>query len=637
MSRRTSFLVLLLLISTSCMAQWGVCREALLDFQMRAESMKIASDGSVWLIAGFDSDYVLDGLWYPSVYRSTDGGVTWKRSNITDAGSNSQIWDISPVDSSTAYVSAYQSGILRTVDGGENWEKIDSYPYKSVFIHFFDRNEGWVYSGPIRMTMWDEKLPIIQSVTKDGGKTWVHIGGQDWEQPPGTSLPDQDTTEMAGSWFSSNSGYACRGQSIIIGTNHGDYWLSKDRGYHWARHASPFSDSGIVITMAAIKDSMNFMVAGHFVDSTFSRIGPLPLIRKMESYGTRDGGSNWIRSNPPAGGTSLAYVPGTQGTYLISGRSDRWGGKGTAVTFDPGGPWTLRDTAKINTMAFLSLSTGYGTYGNFGSPEYSGQIFKWGYKADHPSFFQVGHIIPWLAVLIAGLLIWLFHRHRVRLLKRQSRMSIQLIQLEKEALRAQMSPHFIFNSLNALQSYINHHETENSNVFLGHFSQLIRGTLNAGNQKRISLEMEMELLRSYLELEKLRFGDKLEYSIHIDKDIEPDKIEIPSMITQPILENAILHGYNKLTGKRSIELTYHLEGEFLVIIVRDNGHGFSRSGRQENTGHKSTGLSNTRKRLKLINPANEMEITEMKDLSGEITGTEVKQIVRIESRSQQHT
>lgn len=200
-----------------------------------------------------------------------------------------------------------------------------------------------------------------------------------------------------------------------------------------------------------------------------------------------------------------------------------------------------------------------------------------------------------LPLVIFGLVYWYFRTKTNRLLKLHY-MREEINSLEKSALQAQMNPHFIFNCLNAIQNFISQNEKESAMDYLGMFARLIRQYLNASVSERISLEEEISMLNTYCELESLRFSNRFDYVISYAKDIDPLAIKIPSMLIQPFVENAILHGI-KSSIDGSIKVHFTIDGAVLKVTVQDNGMGFD-----PNTINikKSLGMSITQKRLRFI-------------------------------------
>jgi sensor histidine kinase YesM len=150
--------------------------------------------------------------------------------------------------------------------------------------------------------------------------------------------------------------------------------------------------------------------------------------------------------------------------------------------------------------------------------------------------------------------------------------------------------------------------------------------------KEVSLSTELELLESYLELEKIRFENQFDYTIHVDSGIDKNLTKVPSMITQPLVENAVIHGLANKRTQGLIELGYQLQGDVLIITVKDNGVGFFHSKRGPDPHHTSIGIRNTQKRLKLIDQENDMEVSEQYDDAGGVSGTKVVQYIHLKSR-----
>jgi LytS/YehU family sensor histidine kinase len=167
-----------------------------------------------------------------------------------------------------------------------------------------------------------------------------------------------------------------------------------------------------------------------------------------------------------------------------------------------------------------------------------------------------------------------------------------------------MNPHFIFNALNSIQDYIVLNERKLASSFLVKFSRLIRIYLEQGQQNEIYLNQEIEALRLYLELEKVRFEEKLTYEIIIDDELDLTTIKIPSLLIQPYIENALKHGLLHKKSDRSLSVRFSLKSsKVLECIIEDNGVGRSVShdinlSRKE---HRSFATQATEKRVELIN------------------------------------
>src|SRR6187401_3181418 len=173
-----------------------------------------------------------------------------------------------------------------------------------------------------------------------------------------------------------------------------------------------------------------------------------------------------------------------------------------------------------------------------------------------------------------------------------------------QALRAQMNPHFIFNCLSSINKFILKNDTDTASDYLTRFSRLIRQSLTNPQLSLIPLSDEIEMLRLYLDMERLRFSESFKYNIVYENTIEPETIYIPPMLLQPFCENAIWHGLMHKEGQGKLDIVMSMEKDQLKCVITDNGIGKakaaelkSRSGEKE----KSFGLKITTERLSLFN------------------------------------
>ena len=204
-------------------------------------------------------------------------------------------------------------------------------------------------------------------------------------------------------------------------------------------------------------------------------------------------------------------------------------------------------------------------------------------------------------------------------------------QLELQALRSQMNPHFVHNSLNAIQYYIQRNEVELSENYLIRFSKLIRSFFELSRQQTVSIEEEISLLDNYLALEKMRFEDKLSYIIILDETLDPET-KIPSMLLQPIVENAVNHGiFHKIDkGLVSVYFTAIDEDTFEVII-EDDGIGIIKSKKFfEDSGKTLANRSSAvfEDRLKLLEYSNSFKVDYDIAERTDTTGTRVSLIFK---------
>jgi len=186
-----------------------------------------------------------------------------------------------------------------------------------------------------------------------------------------------------------------------------------------------------------------------------------------------------------------------------------------------------------------------------------------------------------------------------------------LMNLKLKALRAQMNPHFTFNVMNSIQHFIASNDGEAANRYLSRFSKLIRLILNNSEKNAVPIADEIKALELYLELEAMRFEERFEFKINVDKSIDVLEVEIPSMLIQPYVENSIKHGILNLGKKGIISIDIQKHNKFLKCIIEDNGVGRSKSVfLNKNISHKSFGTTITQERLAAINALNNSKLSE---------------------------
>ena len=208
-------------------------------------------------------------------------------------------------------------------------------------------------------------------------------------------------------------------------------------------------------------------------------------------------------------------------------------------------------------------------------------------------------ILGFILLIILGGII-LFFRLKQNSIKQQQKEAEMLQTL----LRSQMNPHFIFNSMSVIQSYIYDNDIKNSSKFLVSFSRLIRLILENSSKEFISIETEIEILHKYLETQKLRFEDRFEYLVDVSEELTQEKALIPPMITQPFIENAIEHGQLHTVEGGFIRVLFskNKEENMLHVEIIDNGIGRKASiSNQKSKAHRSMAISITNKRIKNLN------------------------------------
>ncbi|MFZ9029318.1 MAG: tetratricopeptide repeat-containing sensor histidine kinase [Crocinitomicaceae bacterium] len=211
--------------------------------------------------------------------------------------------------------------------------------------------------------------------------------------------------------------------------------------------------------------------------------------------------------------------------------------------------------------------------------------------------FQAYTIIAFIVIIVlAGVII--FYRWNQTQIKQQQ----QEAEMRQTLLRTQMNPHFVFNAMSVIQSYIFENDTVNSSKFLVNFSRLMRLILENSPKEFIPITTETEILEKYLSMQKLRFQDRFEYIIDCDEMLQDDSAVIPPMITQPFIENAIEHGQLHTIEGGFIRVSFQKEENMLLIRIEDNGIG--RKASKENkksSAHKSMAMTITKDRIDNLN------------------------------------
>jgi LytS/YehU family sensor histidine kinase len=209
---------------------------------------------------------------------------------------------------------------------------------------------------------------------------------------------------------------------------------------------------------------------------------------------------------------------------------------------------------------------------------------------------------------------------------KQQKLANNLLALK--SLRSQMNPHFIFNALNSVNSYISTNDERKANRYLADFSKLMRSVLENSENDFIPLSKEIELLELYTKLEHSRFESSFDYQIIIDKKIDLEDFKIPPMILQPYLENAVWHGlrYKKEKGKLLVSMT-QISPDTIEIIIEDDGIGRAKSAalKTENQlKQKSKGMGNIQERIHILNEMYQDKVNvNVADAKADGTGTKV--------------
>lgn len=235
-----------------------------------------------------------------------------------------------------------------------------------------------------------------------------------------------------------------------------------------------------------------------------------------------------------------------------------------------------------------------------------------------------------LLLLLTGLLFIWYRQYQLKNEK-------QVLMLEQQMMRSQMNPHFLFNSLNSIKLYIINNEKENAVYYLNKFSKLIRTILSNSREKEISLKEELETMELYVNIESIRFSEKIHYEVIVDENINTGQIKIPSMILQPFIENAIWHGLSNKVGDKVLKIFIKSKAKGRIAFeIIDNGIGRQKAQEiKENKVSKqnSIGLKLTKERLenfaKNLNREIVMDFEDMYDNNQQPLGTKAIIIIPI--------
>ncbi len=242
------------------------------------------------------------------------------------------------------------------------------------------------------------------------------------------------------------------------------------------------------------------------------------------------------------------------------------------------------------------------------------------------------------AVVLLGLLLYVIQR---RYRKRQQAaieklyMEKRMTELEMQALKAQINPHFVFNCLNSIKGFIYEKEYLQADRYLDKFSELLRRTMDNAEASIISLADEFSYLDTYLQLEKLRFAGKFDYSIQTEQGLNSDACYVPAMLLQPYVENAIRHGVRHLENQKGmIRISACMSGTMLLIEIDDNGIGREKAGRLRSgkqIEYQSRGMQLSRRRAELFGIL--QEVVDKKDTSGNGCGTTIRLTMPVNLKS----
>ncbi len=240
-------------------------------------------------------------------------------------------------------------------------------------------------------------------------------------------------------------------------------------------------------------------------------------------------------------------------------------------------------------------------------------------------FIKNSSILGGSGFVLASIIGFILYRRKQGAITqtKEAEFKTKVADTELKALRAQMNPHFIFNSLNSIGDYILKNDTQTANDYLIKFSKLIRHTLENSEKKEVLLADDLSLLKTYLDIENKRFNNSFTYNIEIDEDIDAQNTLVPPLILQPFIENSIIHGLALQEGKGHILIEFKKDKDMIICAVDDNGVGRQKSkGAKSIKNKQSLGMKITKSRIEIIN--------KLKKAKGAVTVIDKDKGVRVE-------
>ena len=303
-----------------------------------------------------------------------------------------------------------------------------------------------------------------------------------------------------------------------------------------------------------------------------------------------------------------------------------------------------KTSAWQRTITYASLTPGDYTFEavavNFKNEEALQRII-YSFTINRPWYYQYWFLLSAFAVLLT--LVFIIAKKRINAIKKRDQSIIENLSLQNElrksllaTIKTQMNPHFIFNALNTIQSYVYQNDKRSVSNYMGKFSGLIRKILDGSNKSKIRLSEEIELLELYIALEKARFEDDLHTEIIVDEKLQVDDVYIPPMLIQPYVENAINHGLFHKKGDKNLSIIFRCSGinpNCFEIIIEDDGIGIPRSKEinLNRKNHTSFATSATGRRLELINQTLKeeivLEVKEKGNGAGISSGTIIQMLI----------
>jgi ligand-binding sensor domain-containing protein len=248
-----------------------------------------------------------------------------------------------------------------------------------------------------------------------------------------------------------------------------------------------------------------------------------------------------------------------------------------------------------------------------------------------PQWYET-KIFYWVSSLILLTFLTLLYKYRISFIKNEAALKSKLSETEMAAFKAQMNPHFIFNCINSIDAYIHINDKYHASMYLNKFAKLVRNILDSSKENLVKLHKDIDTMFLYIQLEEMRTENKFKTDIIIDPRLHDMDIWVPSLLVQPYIENAIIHGLRNLEGNDGVLKWYiFLENDSVKYVIEDNGIGRAEASRIAKNKKLSYGIQLSEDRLKLFNKGkeNHVIITDLKDAAGKPCGTKVEVYVKI--------
>jgi hypothetical protein len=501
-----------------------------------------------------------------------------------DTGRDNQPWIMHylAADKYHNIFASCSSGLFRYNPARDSFERVrfkgDINPGRALFGLTADSTGLLLIGGENGLFVYNPLTGVIQRTFKEDNKIGL------------VSRICIDDRQNA--WFSSVSGYWC--------------WLRKpDKVVHFEyRLGLPTTDEGAVYKTsdgsiyAGGKDAITCFYPGRLM--TYRATARTKIIDALAgdsvaSFTTNTDGHRELTLQPDRSSFSVDFdvvnydlISSNQYFYKLTPGDQRWrqseSGHLTFYNLQPGS----------YTLEVKGASKLTGSFTNTDTLDIT--VKPYWYQS---TWFRIGSLL-----LLCGLAYYLV-RNRIRAVRKDAAFRQKMSEMEMTALRAQMNPHFIFNSLNSIENFIMQNEKRLASDYLNKFASLVRMILENSRTQAVPLVQDMEAMQLYVDLEKLRFENKFCYITDIDEVLLKGDYRVAPLLIQPFVENAIVHGLAP-SDKSGLflKITVRLLNEFIHYSIEDNGIGRTESmaySRKYRPGHKSLGLEISRERIDLIN------------------------------------